>query len=251
MWKRQLLGLLFLTCVFVAFGYLIWSGSSPAKAPHRSVQASQSQSATAQSPSAAVKPASSPEANHPKTETGEFSILGIKPGEALLVLATFFLWWATRDLVKGADRNAQRQLRAYVFPKATVGTVAVGQPFTATVRANNSGQTPAYDMTMIAGLRFRLATSTDPLTLAGYNGPLSRCSIGQNEWSENTVSSGGPLQQNVLNNIMSGAVHVYLLCEIRYRDAFDFQRQTNSRFRLEVAGNQVSWNVEPEGNTAD
>jgi hypothetical protein len=33
---------------------------------------------------------------------------------AALSIATFFLWRATRNLVKGADDTAQRQLRAYV-----------------------------------------------------------------------------------------------------------------------------------------
>lgn len=37
-----------------------------------------------------------------------------KLGEILLVAVTGLLWWSTRGLVLGADKNAARQLRAYV-----------------------------------------------------------------------------------------------------------------------------------------
>jgi hypothetical protein len=42
-------------------------------------------------------------------------ILGVKYGEWLLFLATTALFWATWRLVTGAEKTAQRQLRAYVF----------------------------------------------------------------------------------------------------------------------------------------
>jgi hypothetical protein len=44
---------------------------------------------------------------------------GIKLGEALLVVVTWMLWAATRQLVKGADRTAERQLLAYVYIEDT------------------------------------------------------------------------------------------------------------------------------------
>jgi hypothetical protein len=42
-------------------------------------------------------------------------ILGVKYGEWLLFLATMALFWATWRLVTGAEKTAERQLRAYVF----------------------------------------------------------------------------------------------------------------------------------------
>jgi hypothetical protein len=42
-------------------------------------------------------------------------ILEVKYGEWLLFLATMALFWATWRLVKGAEKTAERQLRAYVF----------------------------------------------------------------------------------------------------------------------------------------
>jgi hypothetical protein len=41
-------------------------------------------------------------------------ILGVKPGEWLLFLATLGPWFATWWLVKGAEQTVERQLRVYV-----------------------------------------------------------------------------------------------------------------------------------------
>ena len=45
-------------------------------------------------------------------QTPEHAILGVKPGEWLIAIATGMLWAPTTQLVKGADRTAERQLRA-------------------------------------------------------------------------------------------------------------------------------------------
>jgi hypothetical protein len=41
---------------------------------------------------------------------------------ALLFFATGAIWWATRGLVKGAEKTSERQLRAYVFIRRAVIT---------------------------------------------------------------------------------------------------------------------------------
>src|SRR6266702_8295617 len=48
----------------------------------------------------------------------EITFLGVKPGEWLLVVATFALWYATMRLVWDARETSKRQLRAYVTVKA-------------------------------------------------------------------------------------------------------------------------------------
>jgi hypothetical protein len=71
-------------------------------------------------------------------------ILGVKYGEWLLFLATVGLWWATWRLVIGADRTAERQLRAYVSVEPTIvynfGTAAL---IMIGVDVQNHGETPA------------------------------------------------------------------------------------------------------------
>lgn len=76
--------------------------------------------------------------------------LGMKPGEWLLSLATFGLWYATWRLVKGADQNAERQLRAYVslVGGGMVHATVDNQPgYLVQVELKNGGTTPGYEFT--------------------------------------------------------------------------------------------------------
>ncbi len=72
-------------------------------------------------------------------------LLGMKPGEWLLSAATFGLWYATWKLVKGSEKTAERQLRAYIFvgankaPSLEVNDIPELELF-----VKNVGQTPAH-----------------------------------------------------------------------------------------------------------
>jgi hypothetical protein len=76
--------------------------------------------------------------------------LGMKPGEWLLSLATFGLWYATWRLVRGADQNAERQLRAYVslVGGAMVHATVDNLPgYLVQIELKNGGTTPGYEFT--------------------------------------------------------------------------------------------------------
>jgi hypothetical protein len=63
-----------------------------------------------------------------------------------LFAATVALWYATRDLVRGAEETAERQLRAYIV--VTQGSVTVPKSNDAIniyIQIKNTGQTPAYE----------------------------------------------------------------------------------------------------------
>jgi hypothetical protein len=66
----------------------------------------------------------------------------------LLFFATLALWWATRNLVSGAEKTAERQLRAYIA--FDFGAVLLNSPrpgtVTAWLRFKNFGVTPAYKL---------------------------------------------------------------------------------------------------------
>jgi hypothetical protein len=72
----------------------------------------------------------------------------------ILAFATGFLYVATRDLVKGAEDTARRQLRAYVVID---GDKFEGKPgkFVSNLKIINTGQTPAY--------KLRIKSKTDIL----------------------------------------------------------------------------------------
>jgi hypothetical protein len=64
---------------------------------------------------------------------------------ALLFFATGGLWLATRSLVKGADKNAEMQLRAYVFISKT-HLEHDGAGWKLSFKIKNFGQTPAHNV---------------------------------------------------------------------------------------------------------
>src|SRR3984893_3869189 len=64
----------------------------------------------------------------------------------VIALSTVFLWVATRDLVRGAEKTAKQQLRAYLsVENATrLGSHSLTPKFS--LRFKNCGQTPAYNV---------------------------------------------------------------------------------------------------------
>ena len=80
----------------------------------------------------------------PNPVAGEF--LGVKYGEWLLFLATAWLAWATWQLVKGADKTAERQLRAYmgVGIESEIDIDAAIDHIDVKLTFHNYGATPAY-----------------------------------------------------------------------------------------------------------
>jgi hypothetical protein len=74
---------------------------------------------------------------------------------ALLFFATVALWWSTRRLVKGAEETARKQLRAYVLVKTTTfrrpeTEDGDNRHWPIHLVFQNSGQTPAYSVTIRA-----------------------------------------------------------------------------------------------------
>lgn len=83
----------------------------------------------------------------------------------VLAVGTLFLWLATKRLVRGAEKTAQAQLRAYVGVDAAAiegfGTDAARIRIT----IKNAGQTPAHDLVSWMGIKispFPLAEKLEP-----------------------------------------------------------------------------------------
>jgi hypothetical protein len=92
-----------------------------------------------------------------------FGTLVIAGFTVCLAFATVFLYFATRELVEGADQTAEKQLRAYVGLQSMEATV---HPFEqggfvvwAHTEARNFGQTPAYRMTVQANATIDVPTA--------------------------------------------------------------------------------------------
>jgi hypothetical protein len=80
----------------------------------------------------------------------DVSILGIKPGEWLIGIVTWMLWYATGRLVTGADRTAERQLRAYVYIERTTFKRTATGVWEIIFQIKNFGQTPAHHVRVIS-----------------------------------------------------------------------------------------------------
>jgi len=72
----------------------------------------------------------------------------------ILGTVTFFLWLATRKLVRGAEQTAKRQLRAYVFIHDGVITLINNDTtIMAHITLKNFGATPGYDFKSWTNIR--------------------------------------------------------------------------------------------------
>jgi hypothetical protein len=184
------------------------------------------------------------------------AILGVKYGECLLFLATVVLAWTTWMLVKGAEKTAERQLRAYVLvDKATAfsanreGAIAFygsdtgrgGQPLeirsgyqpVAIFEFKNFGQTPAHDVEMFGNA----AIVPWPLKLE----TLPEIDFSQNH-SKQIIGPGGIRTKYDLfvePHIITGEEYqgltnerlaIFFFGEVRYLDAFGKRRVTRYRF---------------------
>lgn len=150
----------------------------------------------------------------------------------LLAFATFFLWSSTRDLVDDTKHNAERQLRAYVFPQELhVSDVELGKHPSATLVVKNTGLTPATEVVAWAGVWVGNFPLTAELIRATpeFMKTASRRSVGpgssftiNNSWNEILTAQHIQMLQN-------GTAAVFVWGEITYLDIFGRKRTTGFR----------------------
>jgi hypothetical protein len=165
----------------------------------------------------------------------------------LLFNATIALWWSTRRLVRGAEKTAERQLRAYVgilsghLAVEIIDGIMVPK---ATLRIRNFGQTPAYDVSCNAGIE---NASNFSKTRRKLN-PVSGKSIIFPQSDQRAMFSGEfnePPGQGKISTFIFGC--------ITYKDAFRQRRRTNFRFTGHYTPGNTRADLTPcdDGNEAD
>jgi hypothetical protein len=195
-----------------------------------------------QGPAAQIDRGSYQQSQHGGENTSEISLLGIKPGEWLLSFVTLMLWGATVRLVRGSEKTAQRQLRAYVFVEKAVVTHLDDNEGTpeAIVTIKNFGQTPAYrlvNLTCLALCRYpapahiEIAMEQDVVT-----GLTARTDMGPGHFQTAAVSTDleRSFTKEEMQGLASGECVFYVYGEVRYEDAFGNQQFT--RYRLMTGG---------------
>ena len=147
----------------------------------------------------------------------------------LLVLATFFLWKATRDLVTGAEKTAQKQLRAYVgIDYVSVKVLEIGKKPRVDWFRKNYGQTPAS--------RFRLWIELEILpnedTIASFPqqfGDYDVGSINASAGLRNECSGDDEITADQLQGINSRELTLYFFGAFKYFDVFGCEQTTEFR----------------------
>lgn len=151
-----------------------------------------------------------------------FGTLIIAGFTVCLAFATVFLYFATRSLVEGADKTAEKQLRAYVGLQNMQTTV---YPFDqggfvvfANTEARNFGQTPAYGVTVLANARVDLPEAVpfdDSQGAAKSAGPITAFKDVGFQISQTQMISAEDAQA-----IRDQKKIIFFWGTIKYRDAF-------------------------------
>ena len=169
--------------------------------------------------------------------------------EILLAIATLLLWIATRDLVRGAEKTAERQLRAYVGIDTTDLEFAPGGKIFAEITAKNSGQTPAHDFYCTYAMQ-----THKPLP-EPFSEPVNE---GESFLPSRTViPPGGVLKTNlqirlpeeVITSLHQGTLMLYISGTMRYRHIFNVD-ECVTQFRFFWHSKQKGWQACHEGNNA-
>jgi hypothetical protein len=153
----------------------------------------------------------------------------------VLAAGTLFLWLATKRLVRGSEKTAERQLRAYVLvSSARVQDFGVERPPRVEVVIKNSGQTPAFDLSPWAGI----VIGEFPLNIELVHPPpeikKSQAILGAEDTTGHLTQAGRALTKIETDMIISGAKAIYVFGEIKYRDIFKIERTT--RYRMMYGG---------------
>jgi len=138
-------------------------------------------------------------------------------------------------------RTAKQQLRAYVFCSGAkiVHGIENSNILEALVEIKNSGQTPAYKLTVVNGLVLGPYPPPQSLPLAVLDKDYlslvrTRMDLGPGNKTFPVARAGRPLTSEDKANLVAGTMAVWAFGEIRYRDAFC--RKQTTKYRLMIGG---------------
>jgi hypothetical protein len=157
----------------------------------------------------------------------------------ILAFGTIFLWLATRRLVKGSERTAERQLRAYLCVEITESPIFnPDREIVVILSIINRGQTPAYRTTNSVVISLDTTIPSKDLRIKRDAGPHHPVVIGPNGSIKITPWFPRPLSNVEKGQLIAGTHHIYIFGTIDYTDAFGNTRHTSYRMK---------WNISPDG----
>lgn len=148
------------------------------------------------------------------------------------------------------QRNAQRELRAYVFvEQASVTDIRSPDGYTVLIKSKNFGRTPAseYNNSIHIGIdTYPVATNPQPAR------PLDASRPTRSSFPPDAQLSGTHkmprLTQQQIDNFNAGKLALYVVGEMTYRDAFGNPRRTWYRLYHNVECGPKTMRTTKEGN---
>ncbi len=190
------------------------------------------------------------------------TLLGIFGFGAVLVSLIFTGWAAiaasraakaAEVSVGVASLTAQRQLRAYICTISShVRNLGMHKVVQAHIVAKNAGQTPAYAVGGLIGIGLDEFPPKIPFELP-KDMPMRKDVTGPNGEIHLTADLGAPSSKLQADALDAGKAAIYVIGEIRYRDAFGIEQHTRFKkyyggdTKLNPNGVLYSW---PDGNEA-
>jgi hypothetical protein len=181
---------------------------------------------------------SQPKAGDGGHEAPEVTFLTLKLGEALLAFVTVWLVLVTkalvdqtRELVKGAEATAQRQLRAYLVVEADVLEGFEAERITwAHFNIRNVGQTPAHEVIMATGVeiapRGQIPTFPAPPSAVLRAQPNARSAYFADQLRAKKDALR-PFNQGEIDAVLADRSRVCLGGRVYYKDVFGDEWHTD------------------------
>ena len=174
----------------------------------------------------------------------------------VLAIFTILLWLATKRLVIDAGKTANRQLRAYVFVDGLgISAFGIGNTPEATLTLKNFGQTPAYNVRVLAVITVVKKASELAEFLAKAQMPIvDPVQIGPGGSVYPSCEFGGAITDSGFSQLKNNSVTLYFHGRIDYTDIFNQPHWATFRTAQDGKGAPVGSNkliVCDEGNDAD
>lgn len=151
----------------------------------------------------------------------------VKITDFLLALFTFLLWWSTQRLVKGAERTARVQLRAYIGVTDAEITI-VDDIIKFSVFYTNCGQTPAINV--IVKTEEFIQDTNKAVENILFKTPFNSGSVSNGTKHSLTGNIDSNLWIEYRERIENGSVMLMIVGNIYYEDIFKKHHYTNYRF---------------------
>jgi hypothetical protein len=157
----------------------------------------------------------------------------------LLFLATFGLYWSTRDLVTDEEATSKKQLRAYLANAGMYidyGCSTATKEFSAVhADAKNGGSTPAYDVQMWLAQRQYTESSPSSYDIADdamIASPMIATILPGG--SETFFWTGDFISHKIVESMQDGSHKTLYVGKITFRDIFDERRMVDFCYTLSM-----------------